>query len=268
MTARRPLTRVDGKIKQLPEGDTLPLAALGLGTAATSDLRDLSFVNLMPDSGRFQGISSPLLTVNPAAYSNSSFFGSWNGSSYSSGGKYTYDNSTNGGAAAALNSRVQSLLAAMGRTGNAARYGVEFYVNILQAGIGTSTSSVSLDGTTRYLAATNLSKAMFIANGWNTTTMWIRCETGTFAFGHPGITDTLLWIDDVLYPMGTVITPAMGWIHVRVSRQSLQGYDNGYPYIYASVSAGIAIACPASFGGLVSAGRHTSPLASINSQSA
>ena len=59
-------------------------------------------------------------------------------------------------------------MAAMGRSGSVARYGVEFYTVVLTAGPNATTGSTGADGTTRYLQMMNSSRALFIANGWCT----------------------------------------------------------------------------------------------------
>ena len=101
--------------------------------------------------------------------------------------KYIYDNTTNGGTAGNINQRVQDLLVAMGRpSGSLARYGVEFYTALVTAGPNATTGSSGLDGTTRYLQMTNVSRALFIADGWSTAVMWVRAETGSLHFMPAG----------------------------------------------------------------------------------
>ncbi|HHH8940299.1 TPA: hypothetical protein ACP3ZT_006511, partial [Pseudomonas aeruginosa] len=88
-----------------------------LGSAAKSALNVLPFMNLMPDMGRFAGTAAnPLATMFTTSWTPSTFINGWNGATLADGGKFVFDNSTNGGAGPALNARVQALLAAMGRT--------------------------------------------------------------------------------------------------------------------------------------------------------
>ncbi|EMZ3241168.1 hypothetical protein ABDG87_006964, partial [Pseudomonas aeruginosa] len=107
-----------------------------LGSAAKSALNVLPFMNLMPDMGRFAGTAAnPLATMFTTSWTPSSFLNGWNGATVADGGKFAFDNSTNGGAGPALNARVQALLAAMGRTWTSvSRYGVEFFTAVLTAG--------------------------------------------------------------------------------------------------------------------------------------
>ncbi|MBN0098663.1 hypothetical protein JTL61_34990, partial [Pseudomonas aeruginosa] len=106
-----------------------------LGSAAKSALNVLPFMNLMPDMGRFAGTAAnPLATMFTTSWTPSSFLNGWNGATVADGGKFAFDNSTNGGAGPALNARVQALLAAMGRTWTSvSRYGVEFFTAVLTA---------------------------------------------------------------------------------------------------------------------------------------
>ncbi|HCU0338814.1 DUF2793 domain-containing protein [Pseudomonas aeruginosa] len=241
-----------------------------LGTAAGADLNGMPFLNLMPDSGRYAGSINPLIQRFTEAFS-SSFLTPWNGASIADGGKYIYDNTTNGGTAGNLNQRVQDLLVAMGRpSGSLARYGVEFYTAVLTAGPNATTGSTGADGTTRYLQMTNSSRALFIANGWCTAVLWIRAEVGSLHFmpARAPTTDYKIWLNGAPVVPGQVLTPSDGWKHVRISKKSAQGYDNGFPFLYMALGSVAAMACPAFFGGLVDPGIHVAPIATVNSQSA
>lgn len=241
-----------------------------LGTAAGADLNGMPFLNLMPDSGRYAGSINPLVLRFTEAFS-SSFLTPWNGASIADGGKYIYDNTTNGGTAGNLNQRVQDLLTAMGRSsGSLARYGVEFYTAVLTAGPNATTGSTGADGTTRYLQMTNSSRALFIANGWCTAVLWIRAEAGSLHFmpSTAPTTDYKIWLNGAPVVPGQVLTPADGWKHIRISKRSAQGYDTGFPFLYMALGSVAAMACPAFFGGLVDPGIHVAPIATVNSQSA
>ncbi|MDF5961154.1 hypothetical protein P4052_21515 [Pseudomonas aeruginosa] len=152
-----------------------------LGSAAKSALNVLPFMNLMPDMGRFAGTAAnPLNTMFTTSWTPSTFINGWNGASLADGGKFAFDNSTNGGAGPALNARVQALLAAMGRTRTSvSRYGVEFFTTVLTAGTQTTTGSAGADGVTRYLCCSNGSKTVFNAGAWATVVMWLRVESGS-----------------------------------------------------------------------------------------
>ncbi|HHJ1703432.1 hypothetical protein [Pseudomonas aeruginosa] len=241
-----------------------------LGTAAGADLNGMPFLNLMPDSGRYAGSINPLVLRFTEAFS-SSFLTPWNGATIADGGKYIYDNTTFGGTAGNLNQRVQDLLAAMGRSsGSLARYGVEFYTAVLTAGPNATTGSTGADDTTRYLQMTNSSRALFIANGWCTAVLWIRAEAGSLHFmpSTAPTTDYKIWLNGAPVVPGQVLTPSDGWKHIRISKRSAQGYDNGFPFLYMALGSVAAMACPAFFGGLVDPGIHVAPIATVNSQSA
>lgn len=276
MAVRRPLTRVGGKLKQLPDGDVLTGAAtptqgaLADSALQPSDTRTMPFINVMPDAGRFGGGSiNPLSVYLPTAYAASTFFNNWNGATFATGGKFYYDNTNNGGVAGTNNSRVAALMTAMGR--GADRYGVEFHLLYSSSGTGTAVPGLGQDGATRYLCNVNGSKALFAAGGGGTAVFWFRAESGSFQIGNTaqaatGVLD--VYINGVAVPAGTVITTAMGWIHIRVSGVRFTGYDNAFPYIYGTVTSNWAAALAGFYSGLVDVGIHTSPLLAINSTSA
>lgn len=239
-----------------------------LGTAAGADINTLPFMNLMPDSGRYAGVTvNPLATIIAQTFNQGSFSNGWNGATLADGGKFSFDNSTYGGSGPAVNQRIQDLLVAMGRVPSWARYGVEFYAALLTAGSSTTTGSVGADGVTRYLCFTNGIKAIFNASAWGTVVMWIRVESGSAHICNSAMLGRLIWVNGVARPLGFVL-PQNQWVHLRVSSQALGGYDNAHPNIFAAPGSQIAMACPAWFGGLVDPGLHIAPILTINGASA
>ncbi|MCU9947486.1 hypothetical protein [Pseudomonas sp. PDM13] len=232
-----------------------------LGSAAGASFSAMPFISLMPDSGRFAGRINPL---NPSVTSfvSSPFLAAYNGGSHANGGKFIHDNNDFGGSAGALTEPVKSLIGAMGRSGSAARYGIEFFVATYSFGSGTANPSVGTDSVTRYLATTNGTRALFQANSWATLVGWFRARTAPFHFQFDCIKN------GVALPANTPITPADGWVHIRMSAQTSVGYANAWPNI-CGVSGGlIDIGCMGVFGGVVDVGMHTAPLATINELSA
>lgn len=240
-------------------------AALELGSASTAIVAQMPFINLMPDSGRFAGKMNPLALSAPAAFTASPFFGAVNGSSQSNGGKFIHNNTTYGGTAGELSEPVVSLLAAMGRStlgdgGNSLRYGVEFYVSRITAGSGVASPSVGVDGVTRYLLTLNGARALAGASCYFTAALWVRILSGS---AHCSAAH---FINGVPAAAGAVLSS--GWVHFRVIKRALTGYDTAMPLIYAAPGSEVEIACPAFFSGLVDVGLHTAPLPTINELSA
>lgn len=234
----------------------------------SNDAANMPLVNLMPDSGRYAGTVNPLAITLAQPWANSTFSSGWNGASFMDGGKFTHDNSSNGGGGAELNARIQSLLQTMGRSAGGARYGVEFHVAVMTAGIGRANESVGLDGGRRFLAMTNNSRALFCSNQWATVVMWVRVESGSMHIATPAQTTVAVWINGAAKSPGHVLTPAEGWVHVRVATRAWGGYDNAFPYFHTVPGSAVAMACPAWFGGLADVGIHTAPIATINGASA
>lgn len=233
------------------------------------DAKAFPFMNLMPDSGRYAGITvNPLATQITQTFNQGSFSNGWNGATIADGGKFIFDNSTSGGSAGPINQRIQDLMVAMGRSiPTFSRYGVEFFAALLTAGSGTTTGVQGLDNVMRYLCFTNGSNAVFNMNTWGTCVVWVRCESGSVHVGNKNMVDKFFWINGEPVPAGTVL-PTGQWVHLRVSGTAYSGYDNAFPYFYAVPGATLAMACPAWFGGLVDPGKHQAPILTINQASA
>lgn len=219
----------------------------------------VQIVNLLPDSGRFAGRINPLSTQITAAFEPSPFFSPYNGATIASGGKFIFNNSTFGGTGGALTQDVQDLLAAMGRVDGAARHGVEFYIATITAGGGTSSPTIGADGVTRYLVTTNNNRAVLGADGFVRCAMWMRVVSGSVHI------DATHYINGVSREPGGVL-PA-GWQHVLVEWFKTNGYDNGFPRMFAVPGSVIQIACPIVVAGRVFVGIHTAPVATINEAS-
>lgn len=237
-----------------------------LGTAAAADFAAMPFINLMPDSGMFGGIVDPLSgALLPSAFQNTGpFIVTYNGSTITNdGSKFIHNNSTNGGTAGALTSTVVALLSAMGRTGNNARYGNEFFVAQLNAGTGTGGSISTLDGTL-YLM-TGGSAAFASAENYETFVGWVRVRTGSNTFYVQKIGK--LYIDHVEVTGAAYKFADNTFHHVRAIVQMAAGYASGFPYFFSTAGTVIDIALPGFFTGLVDVGLHTSPLKTINAVS-
>ncbi|MCD1640087.1 hypothetical protein K7H92_15320 [Pseudomonas stutzeri] len=214
--------------------------------------------NQMRDSGRFAGLVDPLgLYVSSFDNTTGALNAYQAGSSWSSAGQFFHDNSTNGGGRGALTQDVIDLLAAMGRNGNALRYGVEFFVATLNTGTGTAVPSVGPDGITRYLCTTNGSQALAGPSTKITFAGWVRAKSGS---AHLSAAATDTWVNG-LKSASNVVLPANTWVHVRQTVASPYGYDNGFPRIYATTNAQIQFACPAFFAGEADVGIHVAPIA-------
>lgn len=215
-------------------------------------------INLMPDSGRFSTNQHPLAVDLGGDPNPSSFLSAYNGSVLGLAGTFLNNNSTYGGTAGGLSYTVELLLAAMGRSGDALRYGISFYIAEYTAGTGTNNPNVGSDSTTRYRISANPNVAIFTVESTATMVMWLRCVSGSIHIGVP------FYLDGVLVPAGTKL-PDNSWHHVRVMHKAPIGYDSAFPYVYATVGAKIHMAIPAVFHGPVDIGKHTQPIPFINS---
>lgn len=211
------------------------------------------FINLMQDSGRFNGLIDPLTVLTSTDFYNvSSFLTLYNGSTIVDGGEAIYNNNNNGGVNGTMNADVVALTQAMGTS--TLRYFVEFHIATLTQGSGTNLPRTASNGATVYLSTVNNSQAIFSANSYTTFVGWVRAKSGTITFSYS------YYLDGVLTTYDTAITAAMGWVHIRIVLQSATGYTNAFPGLYASIGAEVQIALPAFFNGSVDPGIHKSPI--------
>lgn len=148
----------------------------------------------------------------------------------------------------------------MGRSGSAARYGAEFYINRVDAGSGVTAPNVGLDSTTRYLLVRNGTRLLFGSDRMSTFTAWVRCSAGSVHISNE------YYLNGVSVPARTPIPS--GFNHVRLTMSSELGYLNSYPFLYAETSSVVEIAIPAFFTGSVDVGLHLNPIPTINELSA
>lgn len=216
---------------------------------------NLAPINLLSDCGRFAGKIDPSTMILGSAFAPHGFLTPYNNANaWVSAGKFTFNNSTNGGTGDALTADVQALMTSMGRTGAAARYGVEFYLAQVTAGNGTA-GAVGSDG---YMLTINNTRAVYGAGGYATFGARVRAKSGTLYVGVP------YYKNDVLVPAGTAIVPAEGFVKIRVIHQTVLGYDNAFPYLGAAPGSIIQLALPVVVPGIADFGALTCPIPTLN----
>ncbi|ADU36236.1 hypothetical protein [Variovorax paradoxus] len=233
--------------------------------------RSVGVVNLMSDSGKMTARANPL-ALNVGAFDAGKmtlWFVAYNGSSaWSEVGKFIFDNTTNGGAAGALTATTSDLIAAMGRTGTSARYGSEFYIAERTAGAGTANPHPLFAA--NYLSSTMNSVVQAVMNADRAVTFagWIRAiDNDQVVVGVQAAGVQQVYLNGVRQAgvsAGAVITPAMGWCHVRVVIRSAIGYQNASPNIYAQAGQKFQVALPAWMYGEANPGVHTTAIQTIN----
>lgn len=270
-------TRIDTTNTRIDTTNTSVTAVSNRVTPLERIADERAYINMMPDSGRYAGKINPmdLMTRDSAGalkvFENSRFFLPFNSTTVSQIGKFIWNNTTNGGAstdntagtAGALTQAVQDLLAVQGRTGSAARYGVEYFVARYQMGAGTSDAAAS-GGATRYLMTTNAPHAMY-GGGRVTMAFWIRFAAAGGAWTQIAIhnlgkiiRDGVDWTGDLL------LSVADGWTHVVIHHESILGYTTSFPFIRARNGDVVQIAIPAIFPGFVYPPMHSAPYPTMN----
>lgn len=214
--------------------------------------------NRIAGGGRFAVPTTPLsqlLSDTTDTFTVSAFFTSHNGSTISEAGKFIYDNTDFGGTAGNMAQTVIDLMGTLGRTGSAARYGVEFRVAEVTVGSGTSDSVVFTSGT-KYLSLTNPGVLSAGGNGYITFMAWIRATSGNVGI----VLDQELFKDEVSQPSDIELAPADGWTHIRMVKRVVNGFDTILPGLYGVSGNTFEIALPAIFPGYVDLGLHTAPI--------
>lgn len=238
---------------------TQPLSTISdAGTMAGYDYQNIPALNILGDSGRFDGGVGGWNRYTAGPYANS-FFNSYNGSSFSEAGKFIFDNTDFGGTAGTMTATTVDLVNAMGRTGGDARYGVEFFLSQIDCGTGTTAPSRIFQSETLYLMTTNGSSAIFTSNGYATFVAWVRAVGGNIGVQNKGE----IYVNGESMAGDAVITPADGWTHIRHVQRIIRGFDNAFPYIFGASGRSLQVACPGVFTGLADVGMHTSPLVGI-----
>lgn len=210
--------------------------------------------NLLRDSGRF---FDPDVAENSSGSRNIycgagfAFAGSeavlYNGTTVANAGKFTHNNSTNGGGGAALPDRVKSLTDRMHGVGNS-RHGVEFYVAELTMAANPTQYAIAFpDGVTRYLATTRT-----IPVPIGTQLVWLMAVSGSVGMTNSPLRNGVQTGDGV-------VRPADGWVHLAAVSD---GRPGGYvmPGLHAEAGTVFCVALPAVVAGDVTGLVHGSPI--------
>lgn len=233
-------------------GDSADLTSYGnsLWHEGNFNPQGLPFINLMLDSGRFNGTIDPLSLYTDATFRNdSTLLTPYNGGVWSSAGEFIFNNNNNGGTAGTMTADVVSLMQAMGRAGD--RYGVEFHVGSITQGSGTNVAT-TVEGVTRYLLSVNNSQAIAAAGNYATFVCWVRAKSGSLSLPAG------CYINGVYQSTPPVIGAT--WVHYRFVILQGNGYNNAFPFFYAETGAVIQVGLPGFFNGMVDVGTHKSPL--------
>lgn len=222
-------------------------------------------VNLLEDSGRFC-TSASWKAITAGTFQAPAYFTLYDGATLTSHGKFIFDNTDYGGAGGTMNAQAKELVDKI-RNAGFRRYGVEYFVARLTKGSGT-TFSITVSGTTYYLSMFSRQMPRLAAA---TLTFYIRAQAGNVVLRRDAQTIYLEGVQQA--PGHVVITPAMGWQHVRIidatNPQVTVGYEPLTLSIYqAATSDQALIACPALFGGITDVDRNAGVVPAYNLWSA
>jgi hypothetical protein len=210
--------------------------------------------NLLRDSGRFfdpdlaaNAGGARLQTFSLAFGYAGAYAALYNSTTVASAGKFTHDNSSNGGGGAVLPDPVKTLTDKMRGVGSA-RYGIEYYVaEFLMGASPTAYPSVGVDGVTRYL-----SEVRTLPVDLATHLAWVFAVNGSVSMG--GATHR-----NGAASANPIVKPGDGWVHLASLNDSGGG---GYimPGFSAEPGTRFRVALPAVVAGDVRGFVHRCPI--------
>lgn len=163
------------------------------------------FFNLLEDAGRFTGSPEPK-TRSAATFVAPSYLTTYNGSAFSTHGRFFYNTSTFGGTATALDLDVEELIETLTTSTYYRRYGIEFWVMKVACGAGTAFSK-TFNSVTRYMSMNNIGSPL-----WNRLT-WgahLKVLSGSVAVRNTG-TEFDLYRNGVKQTDTVVLSDTDGW---------------------------------------------------------
>jgi hypothetical protein len=196
-------------------------------------------MNLLKDSGRFCGSPDPQ-SVSAPNFGAPSYLAPYNGAMFEPGPAFIHNNTTYGGSVGELDAKVDGFISRM-KSASTRRYGVEFYILKVTAGIGTVGALVSGD-TNYYLSLTNLSVPIPPRLSVN---YHILVESGAVAIGRSGDR----YIDGTLSEdLAVSITSSNGWTQITQlidsPPETFNGYQPNLMRVYGSPGSVFYLAAP------------------------
>ena len=216
------------------------------------------FSQILRDSGRFIGIDEPHTITTTAAYNTSLCYPYLTNCLNIGSEKFTHNNSTNGGTAAALSPVVVDLLTAMGRVGGAARYGVEFFVSRRQMKAAPTVAPRVVGAETYYLANVGLD-GMLGFDGVASFAMWVRADGEKQLLLRAVGGNQVAYVDGVEQSHNNDIVLPAGWHHVSFTAISNIGYGTALS-LYAVADAAHDIVVPVMSRSNTKIPIHTAPV--------
>jgi hypothetical protein len=170
-----------------------------------------SVFNMFSDAGRMVASADNVSTYS-TGYVKPGYIQSFQ-STLSNQGKFIFDNSTNGGAGAALDAQTDALMQKLRNAGIYRRFGVEFHVmKALKTSIASGPGVYG--GTTYYLTMYCDARPRLLSC---TTHFYARATVGAVVIASAN-TAAKVYIDNVLSPLTTaaVLTVGDGWKAIRI----------------------------------------------------
>ncbi len=234
----------DLRLKVSPDGATWKDAlkidrTSGAVAFPNSNLDAPSPLNLLPDAGRCAANTDAAAVSVIGGFTTPGYLLPFNGASISAHAKMIYNNTTYGGTAGALDADVDALMTKI-RDAGYRRYHSEFWVAKLTKGNGTSLPT-TVAGIPHYVSL--YMRRLRLAT--STTHVYLRAKSGNLVvrWMHAGQT---IYANGVEQPKtDLLITPAMGWIAVRlqdiVPLRTSFGYQPDYFYLSQAVAGDEAL---------------------------
>lgn len=228
--------------------------------AAPNLLTDFA-ISLYADSGRFAGVSASSTTAG--SFVAPAYFGTINGASISSIGKFINNNDDYGGSAGSLNAHVKDLIDRI-RDAAYRRYGLEFHVAQITAGSGTTVSPIMIGPTPHYLMYLPTPGPRVPSMTFHAYIRALDAPVGIRRYvGQTMIKDGAIIDGDI------VVAPSDHWVSVTILDEQNPRTSVGYqpqPFNLHMATAGhrALFACPALMGGITQVNDDVGLIAGIN----
>ena len=222
-------------------------AETGKARFPANNLLESFALNLYPDGGRFNAGAGGGLSVG--AYSWPAYLSLNNGAGAAARGKFIYDNTDYGGSGGVLDADVRQLIDQI-RQPEYRRYNIEFWVAIVTAGSGTTSSPLNVGSAVGYLS---LYTSFLVRPPALTFHIYLKALDQAILVGCA--TGQKVSKNGIWYGGPIAIAPAEGWVSVTIHDEIDPRYSYGYQPTIFTVYAQAAndrylIACPALMGGI------------------
>lgn len=218
-------------------------------------------LNVYQDSGRLAGNGAAATTVG--AFSWPAYLTLNNGATAAAHAKFIFDNNTYGGAAGALDTQVKALIDQI-RDAGYRRYNIEFWLAVVTAGSGVTSSPITVGGTTGY---NSLYTSFRVRPPALTHHVYLKALDANIIINV--VAGQTIRKGTVWNTAPFIVSPGDGWVSILVHDDVAPAQSYGYqPTIFSVYSAAAGqrylLACPSLIAGLTNLDPNVGIIPSAN----